>query len=88
MFANGLLMEVAPIGPPTADDQRHLALYAALIDADAAGADWHKIATEVMSIDPSQDGAERCWKSHLERATWIASDGLKPAMQAFSTSFS
>lgn len=83
MVTKAPLMEVAPRGVPSAYDRRHLALYAALIDAHDAGTDWREVASDLMLIDPDQDGAELCWRSHLERARWIVGDGLEQSIQTF-----
>lgn len=64
-------------------DRRHLALYAALLDAVAAGEDWREAAGRLMGIDVSDAGAEACWLSHLERARWITGPGLGKALEAF-----
>lgn len=78
-----MIQVVAPVGDVTPYDQRHLALYAALIDAEAAGMCWREIALRVMLIDPDQEGAERCCRSHLERGKWITGEGLGQALLVF-----
>jgi len=78
-----MLQNVAPTGPVTAYDRRHLALYAALLDADAAGQAWQEVAVTVMRIDLADAGAEACWRSHLERARWIVGEGLASALDVF-----
>jgi len=65
-------------------DRRHLALYAALLDADDAGIGWQAAAMSLMRLDVSEPDAEACWRSHLERARWIVGDGLGTAINAFS----
>lgn len=65
-------------------DRRHLALYAALLEADDAGQAWQKAAATVLGLDPGDERAERCWRSHLERARWIVGDGLERAITVFS----
>ncbi|WP_257539159.1 hypothetical protein [Sphingobium sp. CFD-1] len=73
----------APSGTDVVDyDRRHLALYAALIDADDAGAPWAEAAL-LMRLDAADDDAEACWRSHLERARWIVGEGLAIAVVAF-----
>lgn len=67
-------------------DRRHLALYAAMLDADDAGLDWTDAARTLMGIDTAEAGAEACWQSHLERARWIIGDGLSKAVSAFGRS--
>ena len=78
-----MLQNVAPTGPVADYDRGHLALYAALLDADTAGQAWQDVATTLMGIDIADAGAEICWRSHLERARWIVGDGLGAAIQAF-----
>lgn len=76
---------VAPSGGTVLDyDRRHLALYAALLDADDAGADWQDAATSIMQLDVTDRNAEACWHSHLERARWIVGDGLGIALETFN----
>ena len=78
------LLAIAPRGNVTDYDRRHLALYAALLDADGAGAAWEDVATNLMGIDPLQVGSKACWRSHLERARWIVGEGLATALVAFN----
>lgn len=77
------LMQNAPCGAPEDYDQIHLALYAALLDAEALGVMWQEVASTVMQLEPGLEGTERCWRSHLERARWIVGDGLAYAVEAF-----
>ncbi|WP_343061257.1 hypothetical protein [Novosphingobium flavum] len=67
----------------TAYDRGHLALYAALLDAEEAGMAWHEAAATIMRIDIADAGAHGCWRSHLERARWIIGEGLGAALEAF-----
>lgn len=80
---------VAPLAPTGEDvvnyDRQHLALYAALIEADDAGSDWRSAATSLIGLDVNDDGAHACWRSHLERARWIIGAGLGHALVAFAT---
>jgi hypothetical protein len=76
---------LAPTGNAVVDyDRRHLALYAALLEAADSGQDWQDAATSLMRLDASECDAEACWRSHLERARWIVGDGLEIAMDAFN----
>lgn len=76
---------MAPSGATVLDyDRRHLALYAALLDADDAGGDWQNAATSLMQLDVTDCNAEACWRSHLERARWIVGEGLGIAIDAFN----
>ena len=64
-------------------DRRQLPLYAAMLDADDAGADWRQVAVILMGLDTEMPGAEACWRSHLDRARWIVGEGLGSALVAF-----
>lgn len=76
---------LAPKGNAVVDyDRRHLALYAALLEADDAGRDWQEAAHSLMQLDVTEGDAEACWHSHLERARWIVGDGLGIALEAFN----
>jgi len=76
---------LAPRGIKVVDyDRRHLALYAALLEAADAGQAWQDAATSLMRLDTSECDAEACWRSHLERARWIVGDGLGNAIDAFN----
>lgn len=75
----------APSGNQVVEyDRRNLALYAALLEADDADHDWRDAATSLMRIDPNSEGAEACWRSHLDRAKWIVGEGLGTALVAFN----
>lgn len=77
---------LAPSGTMVVDyDRRHLALYAALLDADDAGTDWRDTASSLMMLDVMDQDAESCWRSHVERARWIIGAGLGRALAAFNT---
>jgi hypothetical protein len=77
---------LAPMGNAVVDyDRQHLALYAALLEADDAGRDWQDAAASLMQLDVIESDAEACWHSHLERARWIVGDGLGIALEAFNT---
>lgn len=76
---------LAPAGDVESYDQRNLALYAALLEADDAGRDWRDAASSLMALDIARDDAEACWRSHLDRARWIIGDGMEAAVSAFST---
>ena len=76
---------LAPTGTAVVDyDRRHLALYAALLEADDAGRAWQDAAASLMHLDVTEPDAEACWRSHLERARWIVGDGLGNAIDAFN----
>jgi hypothetical protein len=80
-----VLRNVAPHGRATDYDRQQLALYAALLDAEASGEPWLETAVSLMGLDPSQDGTEECWHSHLDRAHWIIGEGLGAACDAFGS---
>jgi hypothetical protein len=80
-----LLRDLAPIGTQVTDyDRRHLALYAALLDAEDAGLDWSQAASSLLGLDPMGSGTEACWRSHMERARWMVGAGLPNALEAFA----
>lgn len=75
---------LAPTGNAVVDyDRRHLALYAALLEAADSGCDWRDAAASLMRLDVTRTEAEACWRSHLERAKWIVGEGLASAVVAF-----
>lgn len=76
---------LAPTGNAVVEyDRGHLALYAALLEADDAGRNWQDAASSLMQLDVTEGDAEACWHSHLERARWIVGDGLGIALEAFN----
>ena len=78
------ISKIAPAGQDVVEyDRQHLALYAAMLDADAAGRHWTDAASDLMGLDIKAVGARACWTSHLERARWIVGDGLGNAILAF-----
>ena len=77
--------QLAPQGDTLVDyDRRHLALYAALLDAADAHGDWQDTASTLMGLDVAEGDAEACWRSHVERARWIVGEGMNCALAAFS----
>jgi hypothetical protein len=81
-----VLDRMAPTGNAVVEyDRRHLALYAALLEADDVGSDWQAAAASLMQLDVTASDAECCWRSHLDRARWIVGEGLGSALAAFST---
>ena len=77
---------IAPSGDVTDYDRTHLALYAALLDADDSGQEWTATVRDLMGLDPTAADAETCWKSHLDRARWIVGEGLAQAVSSFGRS--
>lgn len=78
--------------PPQTDrvnayDERHLATYIRLLDADAEGADWREAVSIIFGLDPARepDRAKIVHDSHLARAHWMTETGyrhlLEPRLQ-------
>jgi hypothetical protein len=71
----------------TSYDERHLATYIRLLDADAEGADWREVVAIIFGLDPSldPDRARIVHDSHLARARWMTEVGfqylLEPRLQ-------
>jgi hypothetical protein len=80
-----ILRKLAPAGEAVVEyDRQHLALYAALLEADDAGCSWQEAAEVLMHLDTSANDTKTCWRSHLERAIWIVNEGLGSALETFS----
>ncbi|VTZ26138.1 conserved hypothetical protein [Methylocella tundrae] len=78
--------------PPQTDrvsayDERHLATYIRLLDADAEGADWREVVLIIFGLDPASEPerAKIVHDSHLARARWMTERGyqhlLEPRLQ-------
>lgn len=78
--------------PPQLDrvssyDEKHLADYIRLLDAEAEGADWCEVVSIIFGIDPNKEPerARLVHDSHLARAHWMTDRGyrhlLEPPMQ-------
>ena len=78
--------------PPQLDrvspyDERHLASYIRLLDAEAEGADWRQAVAVIFGLDPEKEPerAKIVHDSHLARARWMTEKGfrhlLEPRMQ-------
>lgn len=74
--------------PPAANsltsyDERHLATYLRLLDAEAEGADWAEIVRIVFGIDPAIHAgrARTVYDSHLARAHWMRNSGFRDLLQ-------
>lgn len=71
----------------TAYDERHLATYIRLLDADAEGADWQEVVAVLFGLDADQEPerARIVHDSHLARARWMTQIGyrylLEPRLQ-------
>ncbi|MEM7669219.1 MAG: DUF2285 domain-containing protein, partial [Pseudomonadota bacterium] len=66
----------------TAYDREHMAIYARLVSAYDAGADWIDTATLILGLDVMADEAAAfvCFRSHTERALWVATKGYRQAL--------
>ena len=64
-------------------DQQHFLTYARLIDAELDGADWREMARHILLLDPDKEPerARRCAESHLRRAKWVETTGLRKAIE-------
>ena len=68
-------------------DEKHLASYIRLLDAEAEGADWREAVALIFGIDPNKEPerARLVYESHLARAHWMSERGyrhlLEPPMQ-------
>ena len=85
-------MTIAPFDdrPPdkphlTSYDERHLADYIRLLDAEEEGADWREAVKIIFGLDPRREPerARVVHDSHLARARWMTDDG-SPARRATS----
>jgi hypothetical protein len=92
-------MQQPPLDPDVADagptgqaltryDEEHLITYLRLLDADAAGADWRKVAKIVLHIDPDRepDRARYAFESHLARAKWMTEHGYRHLLRGGASS--
>ena len=92
-------MQKPPLDPDVADagptgqaltryDEEHLITYLRLLDADAAGADWRKVAKIVLYIDPDRepDRARYAFESHLARAKWMTEHGYRHLLRGGASS--
>lgn len=75
-------LSVMPLAPSSNDidayDMGQMLTYARLIDAERAGVNWRVAASNILclDVDSDVDGANRCWRSHLDRAQWVTGAGL------------
>lgn len=70
--------------PPGGDtltdyDRTHIKLYVRLLDAEAAGASWERVATVLFALDPLREPerARRVHDAHLTRAHWMTHTGYR-----------
>ncbi len=75
--------------PPQTDrvnayDERHLATYIRLLDADAEGADWREAVSIIFGLDPARepDRAKIVHDSHLARAHWMTETGYRYLLES------
>jgi hypothetical protein len=74
--------------PPQLDrvspyDERHLASYIRLLDAEAEGADWREVVAIIFGLDPEKepDRAKIVHDSHLARARWMTEKGYRHLLE-------
>ncbi len=74
--------------PPQTDrvnayDERHLATYIRLLDAEAEGADWRSVVAIIFGLDPAREPqrAKRIYDSHVARAWWMTKIGYRHLLQ-------
>ena len=65
-------------------DERHLATYVRLLDADAEGADWREVVVVIFQIDPELEAerARKIHESHLARARWMTETGYQHLLES------
>jgi Uncharacterized conserved protein (DUF2285) len=63
----------------TAYDERHLATYLRLLDADEEGADWKEAVRIIFGLDPDREPqrARIVYDGHLARARWMTQSGYR-----------
>lgn len=60
-------------------DRAHFSIYAQLVTAYDSAMDWRDAAADILGLDCTGDelAARRCYRSHRDRALWIASGGYR-----------
>jgi hypothetical protein len=63
-------------------DQSHVLTYARLLDAEKDGMDWRDAARTILMHDPDENHGQAwlCWETHLKRAHWIVTTGIRLAV--------
>jgi Uncharacterized conserved protein (DUF2285) len=63
----------------TAYDERHLATYLRLLDADEEGADWKEAVKIIFGLDAEREPqrARIVYDGHLARARWMTQSGFR-----------
>ena len=77
------------LSPPIADkvpwsdsitdyDEQHFVTYLRLLDAEQEGASQVEMARHILGIEPNEEPvrAQAAVESHLQRARWVAEQGL------------
>ena len=74
--------------PPQLDrvspyDERHLASYVRLLDAEAEGADWREAVAIIFGLDPNKEPerAKIVHDGHLARAHWMTEKGYRHLLE-------
>lgn len=74
--------------PPQLDrvspyDERHLASYIRLLDAETEGADWREAVAVIFGLDPQKEPerAKLVHDSHLARAHWMRDRGYRQLLE-------
>lgn len=64
-------------------DERHLATYIRLLDADAEGAGWREAVRIIFGLDPDKEPvrAKGVHDSHLARARWMTEVGYRHLLE-------
>jgi hypothetical protein len=67
----------------TSYDERHLATYIRLLDADEEGADWREAVKIIFGLDPEREPARAkvVHSSHLARARWMTKVGYRHLLE-------
>ncbi|HEV2652200.1 MAG TPA: DUF2285 domain-containing protein [Rhizomicrobium sp.] len=67
----------------TSYDERNLASYIRLLDADEEGADWREAVKIIFGLDPEKEPAraKMVHSSHLARARWMTEVGYRHLLE-------
>lgn len=67
----------------TSYDERNLACYIRLLDADEEGADWREAVKIIFGLDPEKEPAraKMVHSSHLARARWMTEVGYRHLLE-------
>jgi hypothetical protein len=78
------IWQLAPNGNTvTHYDRCHYLTYARILDAEFEKVDWREGARTILGLDAdrNEDGARRCWESHIARAQWMATVGYRQILE-------